>query len=145
VISQHSKGTEICTVRQVSVVSAGELAGIASTLGLDATDPAWLGASVVLSGITDFRHAPPSSRLQAENRMTLVVDMQSRPCRFPALTIGKARPGAGRDFVAAAEGPRGHGLGGTARRSEDRRPLAAACSGPTRLGPGSREIYGFSA
>ncbi|MGB3315768.1 MAG: MOSC domain-containing protein [Albidovulum sp.] len=107
VVSQHAKGTEIRNVRQVSVVSAEELAGIAISLGLDEIDPAWLGASVVISGIPDFSHVPPSSRLQAENGTTLVVDMQNRPCRFPALTIGKARPGEGRDFKAAAEGRRG--------------------------------------
>lgn len=107
VISQHPKNTEIRNVRQVSVVSAEELAEIAATLGLDAIDPAWLGASVVLSGIPDFSYVPPSSRLQAENGTTLVVDMQNRPCRFPALTIGKARPGQGRDFKEAAEGKRG--------------------------------------
>lgn len=107
VMSLHAKGTEIRNVRQVSVLCAEELAGIAMTLGLDAIDPAWLGASVVLSGIPDFSHMPPSSRLQAENGTTLVIDMQNRPCRFPALTIGKARPGEGRDFKAAAEGRRG--------------------------------------
>lgn len=107
VTSQHAKGTEIRNVRQVSVVSAEELAAIAAALGLDAIDPAWLGASVVLSGIPDFSHVPPSSRLQAENGTTLVVDMQNRPCRFPALTISKARSGQGRDFTAAAEGRRG--------------------------------------
>lgn len=107
VTSQHAKGTEIRNVRQVSIVSAEELADIAAMLGLDAIDPSWLGASVVLSGIPDFSHVPPSSRLQAENGTTLVVDMQNRPCRFPALTIGKARPGEGRDFMAAAKGRRG--------------------------------------
>ncbi|MDI3336523.1 MOSC domain-containing protein [Defluviimonas aestuarii] len=107
VVSQHPKNTEIRNVRQVSVVSAEELAEIAATLGVDAIDPAWLGASIVLSGILDFSHVPPSSRLQSENGTTLVVDMQNRPCRFPALTIGKARPGQGRDFKEAAEGKRG--------------------------------------
>lgn len=107
VVSQHAKGTEIRNVRQVSVLCAEELAEIAATLGLGTVDPRWLGASVVLSGIPDFSHLPPSSRLQAENGTTLVIDMQNRPCRFPALTIGKARPGEGRDFMAAAEGRRG--------------------------------------
>ena len=107
VASQYKRDTEIRNVRQMSIVSAEELAGIAARLGLDAIDPAWLGASVVLSGIPDFSHVPPSSRLQADNGTTLVIDMQNRPCRFPALTIGKARPGEGRDFKAAAVGRRG--------------------------------------
>lgn len=105
--SQHPKGTEIRNARQLSIVSAEELAVIAATLGLDAIDPAWVGASIVVSGFPDFSHVPPSSRLQAENGTTVTVDMQNRPCQFPAMTIEQAEPGKGKAFKAAAEGLRG--------------------------------------
>ncbi len=107
VTSQYPKGTEIRNVRQISIVSADELAQVARTLGLDALDPAWLGASLVLDGIPDFSHLPPSSRLQGEGGATLVVDMQNRPCQFPARTIEAARPGHGKAFKSAARGLRG--------------------------------------
>lgn len=107
VVSQYPKGTEIRNTRQVSVVSAGEIAMIAADLGLDALDPAWLGASIVLDGIPDFSHIPPSSRLQAENGTTLTVDMQNHPCQFPAMTIERAHPGQGKAFKARAKGRRG--------------------------------------
>ncbi|EAR52330.1 MOSC domain protein [Oceanicola granulosus HTCC2516] len=107
VLSQHPRGTEIRNARQLSVVSAEELAEIAEALGLEAVDPTWLGASVVLSGIPDLTHLPPSSRLQAEDGATLVVDMLNGPCQFPAMTIEEARPGHGKRFKAAAEGRRG--------------------------------------
>ena len=107
VLSQHPRDTEIANVRQLSVVSAEEIAEIARDCGLEAMDPVWMGASVVVSGIPDFSHLPPSSRLQAADGTTLVVDMQNLPCQFPAKTIDKAHPGKGKGFKAAAEGKRG--------------------------------------
>ncbi|WP_210530183.1 MOSC domain-containing protein [Rubellimicrobium arenae] len=107
VTMQYPKGTEIRNTRQVSLVGAEELAHIAAELGLEAVDPAWLGASVVIDGIPDFTHVPPSSRLQGEGGATLVVDMENHPCVEPAKTIELARPGHGKAFRAAAKGRRG--------------------------------------
>ncbi|MCF7697766.1 MOSC domain-containing protein [Loktanella sp. M215] len=107
VTTQYPKGTEIRNVRQVSIVSAEELAVIADKLGLEAVDPAWLGASVVVSGIGDFTHLPPSSRLQGPDGVTLCVDMLNQPCTLVARTIEAARPGHGKAFKAAAAGRRG--------------------------------------
>ena len=107
VTSQFPKGTEIRNVRQLSIVSKAELDQIATTLNLPALDPAWLGASLVLDGIPDFSHIPPSARLQSDTGTTLVVDMQNRPCQYPARTIEAAKPGHGKSFKAAAKGLRG--------------------------------------
>ncbi|MEL7099738.1 MAG: MOSC domain-containing protein [Pseudomonadota bacterium] len=107
VTSQHPKGTEIANVRQLSIVSAQELALIAGQMGLEALDPAWLGASVVIDGIPDFSHVPPSSRLQAEAGTCLIIDMQNRPCHQPGLTIARHHGDAGKGFKAAATGRRG--------------------------------------
>jgi hypothetical protein len=107
VVDQYPRGTEIRNTRQVSIVAAEDLEAIAAELGLDRVDPAWLGASVVVRGIPDFSHVPPSSRLQGPSGATLVVDMQNRPCQFPARTIEAARPGHGKSFKAAARGRRG--------------------------------------
>lgn len=107
VTTQYPKGTVIRNVRQVSVVSAEDLAVIADRLGLEAVDPAWLGASVVVSGLPDFTHVPPSSRLQGSDGVTLTVDMLNQPCTLVAKTIEDARPGHGKAFKAAAAGRRG--------------------------------------
>ncbi len=104
---QYSQGTEIRNTRQVSIVSAEELQEIAAELGLDTLEPRWLGASIVVQGIPDFSHIPPSSRLQAENGTTLTVDMQNRPCQYPAMTIEAEQPGHGKKFKPAAKGRRG--------------------------------------
>jgi hypothetical protein len=107
VLGQYARGTTIRNTRQVSLVSAEELAGIAVALGLERVEPAWVGASVVVEGIPDFSHLPPSSRLQGPDGVTLTVDMQNHPCRFPAKTIEIERPGHGKRFKEVAEGRRG--------------------------------------
>lgn len=107
VSSQHPKGTEIANVRQLSIVSAEELAQTADAMGLETLDPAWIGASIVLEGIPDFTHVPPSSRLQAENGTTLVVDMENRPCHQPGMTIARHHGDVGKLYKAAAKGRRG--------------------------------------
>jgi hypothetical protein len=107
VTGQYPRGTDIRNVRQFSVLSAEELALIAKEMGLDALDPSLLGASLVISGIPDFTHLPPSSRLQADSGATLVVDMENRPCLFPAKEIEAVHPGFGKRFKPAATDRRG--------------------------------------
>ncbi|MBW4984999.1 MOSC domain-containing protein [Mameliella sp. CS4] len=105
--SQYPKGTDIRNERQLSIISEEELAEIAALIGVDAIDPARLGASMVLRGLPDFSFVPPSSRLQAPSGATLTVDMQNRPCQFPAKSIEAVAPGKGRGFKPAAAGRRG--------------------------------------
>lgn len=139
VLGLYPRGTTIRNTRQITLVSAEELAGIAAEMALDRLDPALMGAGMVLSGIPDFSHLPPSSRLQAEGGATLVVDMQNRPCVLPAKEIDHLHPGKGRLFKRAAEGRRGvtawieregvFRLGETVRlHVPDQRPRAASPS-----------------
>ena len=107
VTSQYPRGTDIRNVRQFSILSAEDLDAIASRMGIDAINPAWVGASMVLQGIPDFTHVPPSSRLQSSAGTTLVVDMENRPCHLPAKVIDEDAPGKGKAFKTAAKGRRG--------------------------------------
>lgn len=107
VASQYPKGTEIRNTRQLAIVSAEELAAIAAEMGLDRLDPAWIGATMVVEGLPDLTHLPPSSRLQAPSGATVTVDMENRPCHLPAPVIDAAEPGYGKAFKAAAKGRRG--------------------------------------
>ncbi|MEM6634253.1 MAG: sulfurase [Pseudomonadota bacterium] len=107
VIALYPRGTEIRNTRQLSVVSSEELAEIARAMNIDRLDPAWIGASVVVRGIPDFSHLPPSSRLQAPSGATLTIDMANRPCHLPAAPIDREIPGAGRNFKTAARDRRG--------------------------------------
>lgn len=107
VLGLYPRNTEIRNTRQFAILSAEELAAIAAAMGLERLDPALVGASMVLSGIPDFSHIPPSARLQGEGGATLVVDMQNRPCVLPGKEIEAVHPGKGRFFKPAAEGRRG--------------------------------------
>ena len=107
VMKQHKRGTEIRNVRQLAVVSLEEMAEVAAAMGLETFDYAWVGASLVVEGIPDFTHLPPSSRLQGPDGVTLVIDMENRPCQEPAVTIDAALPGMGKGFKRAATGKRG--------------------------------------
>jgi len=111
VLKQHPRNTEIRNVRQLAVVSAEEMAEVAAAMGLAELDReslwAWVGASLVVEGIPDFTHLPPSSRLLGPDGVTLVIDMENLPCQEPAVTIDKALPGMGKGFKAAAKDKRG--------------------------------------
>ncbi len=103
----HPTGTEIRNVRQLTILSQEELAEIAAEIELDTLDPGLLGANLILSGIPDFTHLPPSSRLQAPDGATLTIDMENRPCVFPGREIEQNAPGHGAGFKPAAKGRRG--------------------------------------
>lgn len=103
----YPRGTEIRNTRQLSVMSAEELAQIAAEMGLQALDPALLGASMVIEGIADVSHLPPSSRLLAKSGASIVVDMENRPCTLPARPIETRHPGFGARFKRAGKGRRG--------------------------------------
>ncbi len=108
VTSQHPKGTEINNVRQLSVMSAEEIGEIAQTMGLPHIAPEFLGVSLIVQGIADFTHVPPSSRLQCEaSGATITIDMMNRPCVLPGREIEMEHEGFGAKFKPAAVGKRG--------------------------------------
>ena len=107
VVAQYPKGTTIRNTRQFSVLAAEDLATMAAKMGVERLDPALVGATMVVEGIPDFSHLPPSSRLQGEGGATLVVDLENRPCQLPAKPIEARHPGLGAKFKAAAQGRRG--------------------------------------
>ncbi|WP_298359937.1 MOSC domain-containing protein [uncultured Litoreibacter sp.] len=107
VVTQYPKGTEIRNTRQICIVSAEEMAEVAAAIGVEAFNPEWCGAGVVIEGIPDFTHIPPSSRLQSESGATLTVDMENQPCHLPAPVIDTDAPGHGKGFKAAAKDKRG--------------------------------------
>ena len=105
--AQYPQGTEVRNTRQFSVLSAEELAEIAGDMGLAVLSPSLVGASMVISGIPDFSHVPPGSRLQGSSGATLVVNLNNRPCSYPVKAIEAAHPGFGKAFKSAATGRRG--------------------------------------
>lgn len=107
VTAQYPKGTTIRNERQITILSQEELDLIADKMGLAQLDPARLGASMVVQGIPDFSHIPPSARLQGPSGASLLVDMENRPCHIPARSLATVHPEEAKTFKAAAEGRRG--------------------------------------
>ncbi|MBD3801998.1 MAG: sulfurase [Thioclava sp.] len=107
VTDQHERSTEIANVRQMTILSAEELAETAFAMGIPELDPIWVGASIVLRGLPDLTHLPPSSRLQNETGLTLVIDMENRACVLPGKVIEEIYPEKGKRYKPAAQGRRG--------------------------------------
>lgn len=107
VLGLHPRGTTIANTRQLSVLSQEELDETARAMGLGRLAPEWVGASLVLRGIPDLTHLPPSSRLQGPDGVTLVVDMENRPCVLPGKVIETHHPGNGAAFKPAGKDRRG--------------------------------------
>ena len=105
--AQYPQGTLVANTRQVSILSAEELAQIAERMGLPALSPTLLGATMVIDGIPDFSHIPPGSRLQGPSGATMVVNLNNRPCTIPSHAIEATHPDYGAAFTAAANGRRG--------------------------------------
>jgi len=103
----YPQGTEIKNVRQLSILSQEELDAIAHDMDMGTLDPSYLGASLVVRGIPDFTHVPPSSRLQGPSGVTLTIDMENRPCILPGKEIEADHAGYGAKFKGAAKNRRG--------------------------------------
>lgn len=106
-VKQYKRNTEVRNSRQLSILSAEELADVANVMGIPAVKPEWVGANLVLSGIPDLTLLPPSTRLQFPSGAMIVVDAENHPCRYPADIIAKHHPEQKKGFVAAAMHKRG--------------------------------------
>lgn len=105
---QFSVGTDIRNVRQFSIISEEELALAAAEIGIDVVKPEWMGASIMVRGLPDFTHIPPSSRLQNAAGATLVIDMENRPCMYPGKEeVEPHHPGKGKLLKSALKDRRG--------------------------------------
>lgn len=103
----YKEGTEISNSRQLSIVSSAELQEIADAMDIEKILPGWLGANIEIDGIPDLTLLPPSTRLVFKSKATVVVDLENRPCVYPAQIIDQHYPGKGRKFVRKALHKRG--------------------------------------
>lgn len=106
-LKQYRRGTEVRNSRQLSILSAEELAEVAARMGIPEVRPQWVGANMMVRGIPDFTVLPPSTRLQFPSGAMIVVDAENHPCRYPASIIAKHHPEARVGFVTAAMHKRG--------------------------------------
>jgi MOSC domain-containing protein YiiM len=104
---QHPRGAEIRNTRQLTILSAEELADVAREMDLPEIAPEWTGANVIVTGVPEFTMIPPGSRLVFGNGATIAVDMENGPCRFVAEVIEGRHPGKGMAFPRIAAHRRG--------------------------------------
>ena len=104
---QYEPGTEIRNTRQISILSEEELRQIARSMEIGHLEPEWIGANLLITGIPELTLLPPSSRLLFSGGVSIVVDMENGPCKFPGEIIDQHFPGCGRRFPKAAQHLRG--------------------------------------
>ena len=106
----YPRGTQIRNERQVSLVSAEELAQIASALNLPELRPEWLGANLLVEGIPSFTLLPSMTRLFFSSGAVLVVIDENLPCSNPGKVLQAQFPqvsGLPAEFPRAALHRRG--------------------------------------
>ena len=106
-LKQFKRGTEVRNARQISILSAEELAEVAARMQIPVVKSEWVGANLVTRGIPDLTLLPPSTRLQFPSGAMIVVDIENHPCRYPADIIAKHNPEQKMGFVKAAMHKRG--------------------------------------
>jgi MOSC domain-containing protein YiiM len=90
--SYYPRGVEIRNSRQVSILSAEELAEVAAALGIPRLEPEWLGANLLLSGIPSLTLLPPGTRLQFSQDAALIVAGENAPCTDTGQAIQDQNP-----------------------------------------------------
>jgi MOSC domain-containing protein YiiM len=105
----YPRGTLIRNRRQVTLVSAEELAEIARRLQVPEVRAEWLGANLLVTGSGELSRLPVGSRLVFSSGVTLVCEGINQPCRLPAQVLHRHYPEARAlsRFVPAAMGRRG--------------------------------------
>lgn len=86
----YPRGTEMRNERQLSIVAPDELAEIASRMGIAEMRPEWIGANLLLEGITRLSMLPSGTLLFFSGGVTLKVDAQNGPCRVAGRSVAEA-------------------------------------------------------
>lgn len=108
----YPRGTQMRNERQLSIVCTRELADAAQAMMIGRIAPEWIGANMVLAGVTDLSRLPPRSLLFFEGGPTIKIDGQNAPCRLAGDAIAQNYPDHDRKRIAlafpkAAAGKRG--------------------------------------
>jgi hypothetical protein len=83
----YRRGLPIRNDRQVSLVSVEELRLVADALGLPALQPEWLGANLLIEGVSRLSKLPPNTRLFFPSGAVLIVTGENHPCKWPGEII----------------------------------------------------------
>lgn len=106
----YPRGTEIRNERQVSLVCPDDLEKIAVSMDVAEIKPQWIGANLLISGISNFTLLPPRTTLFFEGGVTIRIDGLNVPCRLSGRAIAAHYPerkGLDLAFVKTARYRRG--------------------------------------
>jgi hypothetical protein len=106
----YPRETVISNIRQVSVLSAEEMADVARRLGLDELKAEWIGGTVLIDGVPSLSFLPAGTRMFFEGGAALLVTEQNGPCRIAGKAIAAHfpnRPELELEFPKQAKGLRG--------------------------------------
>ena len=105
----YTRGTLIRNTRQVTILSAEEMAEAAGNLGIPEILPEWIGTNLLLSGIPHLTQLPPNTRLVFESGAVLTVTSDNHPCKYAGASIAQqvGRPELADLYPRAAMGLRG--------------------------------------
>ena len=106
----YPRGTPMRNERQLSILSAEELAEVATRLAIPKLSPEWIGGNLLLAGIPDLSLLPPRSILMFPSGAAIRIDGDNGPCRHSGRSIAGHVPGRADlelGFVKAAKHKRG--------------------------------------
>jgi hypothetical protein len=106
----YPRGTEIRNERQLSLLSTADLGVIAKNMDLPEIRPQWIGANLLIDGITDFTLLPSRTCLFFAGGVTIRIDGLNVPCRFSWRAVASHYPdreGLDLAFVKASHKRRG--------------------------------------
>jgi hypothetical protein len=106
----YPRGAPIRNSRQLSLVAPDELAEIARRLGLAEVRPEWIGANLVIEGVTRLTRLPSGTRLHFPSGAALAIEGENGPCRHAGASIGahyREQEGLDLRFPQVARGLRG--------------------------------------
>jgi hypothetical protein len=85
--TMYPRGTEILNRRQLTIVSVEELSLIARDMGVDQVLPEWLGANLLISGVSSITNLPMGSRILFPEGTGLICNGENLPCKYPGQII----------------------------------------------------------
>ena len=85
----YPRGTEMRNERQLSIVAPDELSVVAERMGIGEIKPEWIGANLLISGISRLSMLPAGTLLFFKGGVTLKVDAQNAPCRIAGRSIAE--------------------------------------------------------
>ena len=103
----YERGTEIRNHRQVSIVSAEEMAAVAVAMGIPGIGPGLIADNLYVTGVPELTALPRMTRLVFEGSAVLMLGGENGPCTISGALIEAVHGTAPSAFPKAALHRRG--------------------------------------